>query len=184
MNVTNIQRNFVKLTTELRFDTLIDFLYMANILTIYDYESLQSKSRIKKNQEFLRNLEMYGEKATEEFDTYLRKTYPSHYILLHINCKDSCGKSEDRLNVDSAQFQKKYTLLVHRLNVDAVAPFLFEMGLLNSDELESLTVAPTRMEKSRKLLNLISPRLRRSDPMHIFLLAVRTYQTDLFNQLT
>ena len=187
-----IQHNFTKLTSQIDLKHFISHLYEQELICFYDFDYLLSKICIERNQQFLLNLDMYGEKVRRAFLLWLEDTYNDIFQLL---CKTKLKRMP--INLEGAeQFQiaktdqdlirKQYVLLLKRINANAIAPQLFQDGYLDRDDMESIWILKTRKQRANELLIQLTGRLKSSQiRMGVFLSftqALRIYQSDLCDE--
>ena len=174
MNLSIIKQNFVFLSLKLNIQDLLAVLLQKNLLTLYDYESLQSKNNIKRNQEFLLNLDMYGEDCECEFYNYLEtlnydlKTSRTQFISDVLHCEG---------------YNKIHMLLMNRINATAIAAKLYECGYLKRDKLESVLAARTRSLKTEELLNDFYRAVKRPGFFSCLLASLQEIQPTLYRQV-
>ena len=174
MNLRIIKQNFVFLSMKLDLQDLLPILVSKNLLTHYDYESLQSKSRIRRNQEFLLNLDMYGDDCEKEFYKYLEtlslrlKDNETHFIAGTYN---------------GDKYIKVHSLLRTRINAAAIAPKLYEYGYLNLEKLEKVLASCTQMQKASELIENFDRAARRPGFMSCFLETLKEIQPTLYRDV-
>ena len=155
MEYYQIKNHFVKLTTTLELQSLINMLYSQHVLSCYDYENLTGKSRTDKNIAFLLNIEMYG--ALTYFSQWLKTMHPD---LFDLACKGDIPKTQaktSRLSKDI--LRKNISVLRKCLNVRLIAPYLYQESMMTSDTLESIVLQPLRCEQFHIMQGLIDKKI-------------------------
>ena len=183
-----IQKNFIQLSTELDLKDLINELYEQSLICILDYDNLLSKTRVERNYYFFMNIDMYGERVGKKFLSWLKITNNTLYCKL-INTqtldKAEFGDYEGAKN-DQECIRKQSVILMKRMNANAIAPQLFEYGYFNRNDLESIFILPTRTEKARRLLTLLTTKLTTNQiklgVLSTFTKVLGIYQPDLCNE--
>ena len=131
-----IRRNFTILTAKLTLTEFIHNLYERGLLTYYDYESLISKSRINQNRELIFNLEMYGEIVIAELIQWLETNNHDLHKKVMETQKQNSGyvqREEERVE-HKKQIMKNFVLLNKCLNVNVIAPRLYQHRLLSPEQ--------------------------------------------------
>lgn len=176
MNLEIIKANFVYLSLNLELENFITALLLKGLLTLYDYDSLQAKSKVQRNQEFLLNLIMYGDECEQEFYRYLN--------LLGIQLSSSSGVfTTNNVKLDRKSYFKVHALLSERINATAIASKLYEQGYWSSAKLEKVLTAPTRSQKARELVDNLNLSLGAPGFGSCFLSALNEFQPDLFKRV-
>lgn len=174
MNLDIVKQNFVLLSNELNLHVLLPILKEKNLITLYDYESLQSKSNIQRNQEFLLNLDMYGEDCEQEFYKYLESLeIRLSYTKTHFVADNSYGGTYDKIEFTISK----------RINATAVAAKLYEYGFLRSEKLENVIAAPTRYKKTAELLHDFHRSTKRPGFITCFLRTLKEVQPTLYKHV-
>ena len=179
-----IQRNFTILTSKLTLNEFIHNLYERGLLTYYDYESLISKSRINQNRELIFNLEMYGETVIAEFIQWLQtNNHDLHTKVMETQQHNSgyVQREEERVE-HKKQIMKNYVLLNRCVNVNVIAPRLYQHQLLSPEQFLEMMQEPNRFKQARIFLTQFVK--DRPDFFQCVLEALKDYQPDLYTALT
>ncbi len=139
--MAEIRKHFVQLTTSLHLGPLLDELLDSRRLPIYDYEELKSYTRIKQNQMFFTNLDMYGPNALAAFSMWLARIDLELYWKV-FNQHLPQVMEPSKLTADI--LQKNAVLLRNKLNVKCIVPQLYQDGVLSLERMESILVSNTK----------------------------------------
>ncbi len=141
--MAEIRKHFVQLTTSLHLEPLLDELLQSRRLPIYDYEELKSQTRIKQNQMFFTNLDMYGPKALAAFSMWLARIDLELYWRVFNQHLPEVVKPS-KLTADI--LLKNAVLLRNKLNVKCIVPQLYQDGVLSQYRMESILVSNTKSD--------------------------------------
>ena len=159
---------------------LIDFLVKLTtkgFLSSYDCQSLLALSKLRRNHEFLLNLDMYGEDCENEFFTFLKASKIELSNGLSSETHQSSGLH------DRASYVKVHCLLLTRINANLIAIRLYEKDLLKASQLEQVLVQSTRMDRSRALCSHIERAASRPGFMEGLIGTLKAEQEDLHRQV-
>ena len=181
-----IQNNFIELSSKLDIKELLNELYEQSLICILDYDTLLSKTRVERNYYFFMNIDMYGERVGKKFLSWLNIINESLFFkLTNTQTQDKTDVGDyEGAKKEQECIRKQSVLLLKRLNANAIAPQLFEYGYFNRNELESIIILPTRNEKARRLLTLLTKLTTsqiRLGVLSTFTKALGMYQPDLCN---
>ena len=175
MNLNVVRQNFEFLSLKLDLQELLPKLLDKKLITLYDYESLTSKLSIQRNQEFLLNLDMYGEECEKEFYKYIEKQQ-FNLTIKHDDIKWISDSSH------SERYTRIHILLRNRINATAVAVKLYERDFLCSEKLEKVLAAKTRLQKASELVDGFYRASRRPGFLACLLDILNDVQPSLFRQ--
>ena len=167
------------MTLSLNLD-LVNFLVKLTtkgFLSSYDCQSLLALSKLRRNQEFLLNLDMYGEDCENDFFTLLKASKIDLSSDLISETHQSSGRH------DRASYFKVHCLLLSKINANLIAIRLYEKGLLDGSELEQVLVQCTRKNRSHTLCNRIERAASRPGFMEGLIATLKGEQKDLHRQV-
>ena len=167
------------MTLSLNLD-LINFLVKLTtkgFLSSYDCQLLLALSKLRRNHEFLLNLDMYGEDCENEFYTFLKTT---KVVLSEDLWSKTCQSSS---NYDRDSYIKVHCHLLSKINANVIAIRLYEKDLLTSAQLEQVLAKSTRMDRSGVLCSYIERAVSRPGFMEGFITSLKDEQPGLHRQV-
>ena len=174
-----IQLNFVELTNVLDIGELLDNLYQESLLCVFHYELLRTKTRVERNYDFFLNIHRFGEAVERQFQDWLSNKHKELYHKLITTDVGTDARNYDRKEEDQNCIRKQMVLLLKRINANAIVPQLYQDGLMNQDDVESIYILPTRKKRAHHLLMLLTTRYRGPGLLTSFTKALRNYQPHL-----
>ena len=178
MNLQTIRHNFLKLSLNIDLDCFLANALKTESLSVYDYQYLQSVPKLRRNQEFLLNLDMYGEDCESGFIKYIKDA--SIDISENVCSKKSTTDS-GAYNRDS--YKKVCSLLLSKINANLIAIRLYESEELDSAQLEQVLTKTTRQDRSSTICHFIERKASRPGFMQSFMTSLRDEQPDLHKQV-
>ena len=180
MEYRHIIKNFVKLSENLRIRPFIDDIFSKKLLSAYNYELLCSKHRIEQNIEFLRNIRFYH--VLTHFEKWLKTVNPNLYEAITCGEDNSITKVQ-HTRLSSEVCRKNRVILKEHLDERAIVPYLYQEGLMPSDEFERMTIGPVKTERTDRLLNFIERSSKKPNFFTALESAIRHYQPHIMDML-
>lgn len=171
-----IKQNFATLSKTLVLNELIGHLYTDSLLSVYDYELLeQCSTRHARNQMFMLNLQMYGERVQARFLQFLEREQPNDANCMDHNAIVIYDKNKQWVTSKCVELKKC-------LNPYIMAPILYQRDYITVDEMEILHTLTTRARASR-LVAIIIQKANRPGMLDYFLNALKKHQRELFDRV-
>ena len=178
MSLRAIRHNFMKLCLNLDLNDFLAKCLENKSISDYDYQYLYSFSRLRRNQEFLLSLDMYGEDCHTDLIQYIKTTE------IKISENFCCEKpTTSNFSGNRYSYTKIHSLLISKINASLIAIRLYESEEIDGAQLEQVLTQTTRLDRSRTLCILIERRASRPGFLSSFITSLRNEQPDLHKQV-
>ena len=164
----------------LQLQPLIDDLFSKGFLQPYDYTTLCNKEGAHQNLEFLLNIEIYD--VLELFSDWLSTADIALYSTL-MEQRIRVVECTQKELLSSRVMQRNYSVLRTHVNAHVIAPYLYQEGILSSDDLQNVMRLPTRCERLNILLPVLTRNTCNPDHYKIIERVIKKCQPTLFQRM-
>ena len=164
----------------LQLQPLIDDLFSKGVLHTYDYTVLCDKKGAHQNLEFLLNIEIYD--VLELFSDWLSTADIALYSTL-MEQRIRVVECTQKELLSSRVMQRNYSVLRTHVNAHVIAPYLYQEGILSSDDLQNVMRLPTRCERLNILLPVLTRNTCNPDHYKIIERVIKKCQPTLFQRM-
>ena len=150
-----IRTNFVNLTQKLSIQSFLDELLQKDLLSIYDYNALAYLSPLKQNQLFFLHMNIYSNKVYKHFTEWLQFAAPELYKSIQSLRKTHLNLLFKPLFMTPESYHKNLKRFCDTIDVNIVAPIMFEKGYISAAQLEMILTRRSAEESTRHLLRFL-----------------------------